>query len=886
VSENYDDDKTQSFTPLIKDTLIGHYRIVEKIGAGGMGEVYLAEDTKLNREVALKFLPSHLCQDEDCRKRFTREAQAAAKLSHPNIIHVYEVSEYQGRPFFAMEHVEGLSLKEFSAAKDPTIEWILELGIQICEGLNDAHEKGVTHRDIKPSNILIDSHGRAKIVDFGLASVVGTEQLTKTGSTLGTIGYMSPEQVQGKEIDHRSDLFSLGVVLYELIAWQNPFKRDSEAATLKAVSDDLPEPLARFKSGLPNGLQSIIDKALEKDVKTRYQHSDGMLSDLLRVKRLMDSGESTASVSGLVRRSSRFGWIATAIIIVVAGMVLLVTKPWITDTSLNESHEIMLAVLPFENLGDPEDEYFANGMTEEITTHVAKLSGLGVISRSLGVISRSSIQHFQNVETDQRKIGQELGVDYILEGTVRWDKSSSPELVRIAAQLIRVADNTHTWAENYERPFTQIFEIQEDIASEIGIVLNMQLLELKEHIENVMPTENTEAYHAYLRGLSYLNNPDEDPGRAAEALKRAVAYDSTFALAYAELSRAQTDLHGKEYDTTNHLAAARRAVDRALELDPELLEAHVALVYYYTEGLREHDRALEKLRALRNKVEDKSITLRAEATILGNLGKFDEALASIKAALELDPESARISVGVAGALMLLRRYPEAIYYCDRSIALVPDQEKAYLIKAMVYHLWQGNLDKAREALKGAPHEHTAIHWNQLLYERDFTGYLEELEFIKNVLIHDIQRGWFSLLTGEALIYLNRSSEATLQFDSSLVYFKSIIDWQDNETIRAALGRVYAWLGRKENAVREGRAAVDMCPIVANALEGPEYLVSLAHTYVIIGEYEEAVNTLDQIMTVSFELSAPVLQLDPRWDPLRDHPRFQALIEKYEKKHGT
>jgi len=235
---NPDDDRTQTHVVLTKGTMVAHYRIVEKIGAGGMGEVYLAEDTQLNRKVALKFLPPHLCQDEDCRARFKREAQAVAKLNHPNIITIHEVSEYQGRPFFAMEHVEGLSLKEFSTAKDPSIERILELSIQICEGLNDAHEKGVTHRDIKPSNILIDSHGRAKIVDFGLASMVGTDQLTKTGSTLGTIGYMSPEQVQGKEIDHRSDLFSLGVVLYELIAKQNPFKRDSEAATLKAVSDD------------------------------------------------------------------------------------------------------------------------------------------------------------------------------------------------------------------------------------------------------------------------------------------------------------------------------------------------------------------------------------------------------------------------------------------------------------------------------------------------------------------------------------------------------------------------------------------------------------------------------------------------------------------------
>ncbi|MCP4566593.1 MAG: serine/threonine-protein kinase [FCB group bacterium] len=365
---NKDDDNTRTHIVLTKGTMVGHYRIVEKIGAGGMGEVYLVEDTKLNRKVALKFLPSHLSQNEDCRKRFKREAQAAAKLSHPNIIHVYEVSEYQGRPFFAMEHVEGLSLKEFSEAKDLSIERILELSIQICEGLNDAHEKGVTHRDIKPSNILVDSHGRVKIVDFGLASVVGTDQLTKTGSTLGTIGYMSPEQVRGKEIDHRSDLFSLGVVLYELITKLNPFKRDSEAATLKAVSDDLPEPLARFKTGLPDGIQAIVDKALEKDAKTRYQHADGMLSDLMRVKRSIESGESIVPISAYPRRSIWIWWIAAVVTVVVVAVIL---NAWMSRDEAKTPTSILKQITYFGDVKrceiSPDGSFYA--YSREIGDH-------------------------------------------------------------------------------------------------------------------------------------------------------------------------------------------------------------------------------------------------------------------------------------------------------------------------------------------------------------------------------------------------------------------------------------------------------------------------------------------------------------------------------------
>src|SRR5512136_2994196 len=225
-----DDDKTRSFVFLTGGTMVSHYRIIEKIGAGGMGDVYLAEDTELNRQVALKFLPLHLCQDAECRARFKREAQAAAKLDHPNIVSVFEVGEFQGRPFFSMQHVEGHSLKEVIAGKTMPLDRVIEIGIQICDGLQAAHEQGITHRDIKPSNILIDSHGRARIVDFGLASVLGSEQLTKTGSTLGTIGYMSPEQVKGERVDHRTDLFSLGVVLYELITGHAPFKAETEAA--------------------------------------------------------------------------------------------------------------------------------------------------------------------------------------------------------------------------------------------------------------------------------------------------------------------------------------------------------------------------------------------------------------------------------------------------------------------------------------------------------------------------------------------------------------------------------------------------------------------------------------------------------------------------------
>ena len=279
-----DDDKTQAVTVLSKGTVIGHYRIVEKIGAGGMGEVYLAEDTELNRKVALKFLSPHLCQDADCRARFKREAQAAAKLNHPNIVTIHEVSEFNGRPFFAMEHVEGQPLSELIKQGDCPLDKVIDLSLQICEGLQEAHKAGITHRDIKPANILVSHSGRAKLVDFGLASVAGADKLTKEGSTLGTIGYMSPEQVQGKPTDHRSDLFSFGVVLYELISCKSPFKAETPAATMNAIAQQTPEPLARYKAGVPDELQRIVSKLLQKDPALRYQTAADVISDLTALK--------------------------------------------------------------------------------------------------------------------------------------------------------------------------------------------------------------------------------------------------------------------------------------------------------------------------------------------------------------------------------------------------------------------------------------------------------------------------------------------------------------------------------------------------------------------------------------------------------------------------
>jgi len=575
-----DDDRTQSFEMLVQGTQIGHYEILEKIGAGGMGEVYLAEDTKLKRKVALKFLPPHLCQNEDCRKRFTREAQAAAGLDHPNIAGIHEVGEYQGRPFFSMQIVQGQSLRDVIAGKDLSIKQILEITVQVCKGLQAAHDKGIIHRDIKPSNILLDVHGRVRIVDFGLASVVGSEQLTKTGSTLGTIGYMSPEQVQGEDVDHRSDLFSLGVVLYELITKQNPFKRDSEAATLRAVIDDLPEPLARFKSGLPDALHTIIDKALEKDVKTRYQHADGMLSDLIRLKQSLESGQSSISTSLSAGHTSRKWWTVLALIVVASVIVLAVTKPWLKDKTTYKPDMIKLVVLPFENLGDPEDSLRLG----EIIAHLL-ISDLSQ-SRYLSVVSSQRLYDIleQLGREGIKKTDKNISGEVARKSNSRWMLTGSilqtePQFV-ITSQLIDVGSGKVISSPRVSGEHMKgVFMLVDQLTTKIKENLTLPAAALTEADPRIAQrtTPSTTAYYYYMKGWeAYYRDKAhwiEDGGYLAtgkfgnpeESFRKALEIDSTFALAY----------YGLSFVAEGDVQVRKECIDKALK---------------YSDGLSEKDR--------------------------------------------------------------------------------------------------------------------------------------------------------------------------------------------------------------------------------------------------------------------------------------------------------
>ncbi|MDH3890465.1 MAG: tetratricopeptide repeat-containing serine/threonine-protein kinase [candidate division Zixibacteria bacterium] len=690
---DHNDDNTRTHVVLTKGAMVSHYRIVEKIGAGGMGEVYLAEDTKLKRKVALKFLPSHLISNAEVRTRFVREAQTVAKLNHPNVISIYEVSELSGRPYYVMELVEGETLEEIVQGKTLPFDVITEYAIQICQGLGEAHRASIVHRDIKAANIAVDTQGRVRVLDFGLAATAGDEKLTKTGSTLGTVAYMSPEQVSGRDIDHRSDLFSLGVVLYELIAGQTPFKRDNEGATLKAIIEDNPEPLTRYKSDVPEKLQEIVFKLLEKDRELRYQSAEGVIADL---KRLMYDSQQTG-YTRMARRSGKTPTVVgvTAVLMVVAAALLYFQFRPVGDGSHSDDAVPMIAVLPFENLGSPEDDYFADGITEEITSRLAMIKGLGVISRMSSVKLRESHKTLQ-------EIGRDHGIDYVLEGTVRWSKVGDQLKVRITPQLIQVSDDRHLWASNYERTLMEVFAVQADIAEKIVDQLGLTLLESDRQNLASIPTDNPEAYKFYLQALQHVRRSTgySDSKGAQTALDSAVILDSSFALAHALRSESYTNVAGGLPETENGKTALE-AAERALELQPGLSQGHLALGRYYYFVAADNEKALEHFSRAKSELYNDPELLNAISNVQIEQNYLEEALVNRSKAADLDPLNPRRHSNLARVLRSLRRFSEAEQSINRAIALNPEAQYYYESKIEGLIAQYGDIERIKPVVNEA-----------------------------------------------------------------------------------------------------------------------------------------------------------------------------------------
>jgi TolB-like protein/tetratricopeptide (TPR) repeat protein len=883
-----------------------HYEILEKLGVGGMGEVYRARDTKLGREVAIKVLPADMAGDLERRQRFRREAMAVAALQHPNIVTIFAVEEDKDVLFLAMELIRGSSLDRIIPPHGMNLAQLLEIAIPVADAVSYAHGKGITHRDLKPGNIMVDDTGRARVLDFGLAklleapatadgaTVVGDGSVTREGVVLGTASYMSPEQAEGKPTDSRSDIFSLGIILYEMATGQRPFQGETTISTISSILKDTPVSVTEINHSLPNHLGRVIHRCLAKEPDRRYQSALDVKNEMEGLKEessgvgAISAPDRGAKRSGLPR-PLLFGAGALAGLAVVLGL----WRPWTGSTGEGageqavtgtpppagtaESERKMAVVFPFENLGPPDQAYFAAGVTEEITSRLSSVSGLGVISRT------SAVQYDRTGKT-MKQIAEDLGVDYVLEGSVRWAQNPDGSgRVRITPQLVRASDDVHLWSQTYDREMDDIFLVQSDIAGHVIDQMGVTLLGTERERMEDRPTDNMEAYQAYMKGLDF-ESPDLDQydrGRV-ELLEKAVALDPGFLAAWSELSKHHAFQY-RDFDRTEaRLNQSKAALQGAEAVDPNHPLTRLARGYYRYYGFRDYDRALEEFTAALEARPNDAEAQRSVGYILRRQGDLEGCIAALEKAQELDPQNTNGLSNLAATYRALRRFEETDRILERQLALERTDEAA-AGRSQLMVAWKGDLDAARAVLPSEPVSLPVVHafswFNFHMLARDYESAVEVLQTIEpnNPVVH----AYRSFLMGIAEARWHGREAARPTLEEAATEFEAILERAPGtEQVRSALSNVHALLGRNEAAVREAKLAVDLS--AKDAFSGPQQLENLAGIYANTGQPEEALELLDRLLVTPYEnaITLHVLRLDGRWDSLREYPGFQELFEKH------
>jgi serine/threonine-protein kinase len=692
------------------------------------------------------------------------------------------------------------------------------------------------------------------------------------------MAYMSPEQAQGQAVDQRTDLWSLGVILYEMVTRRLPFEGEHDAAITYAIVNETPHPLARYSADAPEELQRVVSKCLNKNREERYQSASDLVADLRALRRF--SSASGVPLAKPPRKHSRL--IATMAVLGIAVIAIgaaLVTDLFKSDEGVVSPARAMLAVLPFENLGAEDQEYFADGVTEEI---IARLAGVSAI----GVISRQSSMQYKGTAKPLGEIGDELGVDYILEGTIRWDRSGRTDRVRITPQLIHVEDDTHLWADVFDEDLTEVFQVQTDIAEKVVAALNVSLFEPERRSLESRPTDNLEAYDHYLQGNEVFDpaaiEDDKALLLAAQFYRKAIAADSNFAEAHAKLSRALLELYWHHGRPPALREQAQAALDRARMLDPDAPIALISLgSFYYHDG--DYDRALEEFaRAERARPNDAE--LQSEIGYAQwRQGQFDQSRASFHRAAELDPQSGTPFYRIAECYHIARRYDSAIAYYDRAISIAPELSGPYSGKAWTYMMRDGDIAAARSVLEEAS---KYVHWtgSQSYYRATIYACAADYEraheeFALTDMFSSDRNAHRAAIYG----IQGDSNREHLYYDSARINLEAkLASGEDDPELHSALGLAYAGLGREEEAIREGESAVRLAPFADDAFFNLWHLIRLARIYVMTGDYDKAIDQLEVLLSVPSYTSTATIRVNPIWAPLRDHPRFEALLEQGDK----
>lgn len=806
---------------------ISHYSIIKKLGQGGMGEVYLAEDTTLHRKVAIKFIPEELEANEQAIRRLIREAQAAATLDHPNICSIYEVGECEGGNFIAMQYVEGETLSDRNRRKPLDVRECLQVAFQVADALAEAHSHGILHRDLKPQNIMITARDHVKLLDFGLAKIIRTELtleseaatetlISEPGMIIGTVPYMSPEQVRGQALDARSDLFSFGVVLYEILTGRRPFFSDSAAGTISEILTREPPPLARYSVDAPPEVQRIISKALCKDVEERYQTAKDLQVDL---KNLMGelvfeeklersyAGDAAAAppsprrgvfTSGIHSLRSGYAvrevWRRKATRLVAAAVLVLAVASVVFYFVFAGGDS--LAVLPFtytstdqKLMADPDREYLSDGITESLIDSLSQLP-------ALKVIARSSVFRYKGKDADPQTVGRELGVRTVLVGTI----SQHGDSLTISPELVNVADNRHIWGARYERKLSDLLAIQGDIARDISENLRMKLTGVDRQLLTRSHTDNADAYQSYLKGRYYWNKRTEEGFRnGIRSFQRAIQMDRKYSLAYSGLADCYMLLSDYGFIPPGEgYPEAKAQVMTALALDDSLAEAHTSLAginagYYW--DWAEADKEYRKAISLN---PNYSTARHWYGLYLLFAGRMDDAMAQIRRAQELDPLSLAINKDYGLALFFSSRYDEAIKQFRKTSEIDPDYLMIYAYVAEVY----------------------------------------------------MEKG----MQREALAELERAHALS----------------PDEAEITSVLGQAYALAGRKDDALKIAEQL--------SRLEKESQFLSLelAILYAWLGEKDRAIEILQRGVEKRHAVVTEI-KVDPRLRGLRSDPRFDELI---------